>query len=196
VCSGASAGAIRRLQPALKPSAVGEGILEGGRAPSDATKIWARWFRDEPQYTPDGVLSARQQRAVRTTISRFQDAFGAPFTSKTQRNCGRILSLAEIFPEAVFVRVHRDLYQMVRSRWQIYQSRNDENRLWQTYRPSDAHAIVTNDPIEHLCHQVVLTEAEIDRDREHLRSRGFFDLTYEEFCQSPGRRAGEFCPVL
>ena len=161
------------------------GYIEGGSGPSDGSKIWARWFRDSPQHIPDGVLTARQQREVRATIALFQRVFGAPFVNKTQRNCGRILSLAEIFPEAVFVRVHRNAFDMVRSRWEIYKSRDDEDRLWQSYRPSTAGAIATEDPIEHICQQVAMTEAEIDRDRQALGSRGFFDVHYEEFCRQP-----------
>ena len=168
------------------------GHIEGGRAPSDGTKIWTRWFRDEPQHIPDDVLLPRQRAEVRTTISRFQDAFAAPFINKTQRNCGRIRALAEIFPEAVFVCMHRDPFDMVRSRWQIYQSRTDENRLWQSYRPSDAYRITTDDPIEHLCQQVVLTQAEIERDRQALGRSVFFDMHYEEFCRQPVAQLDDF----
>jgi hypothetical protein len=161
------------------------GHIEGGKGPSDGQKIWARWFRDAPQYIPAGVLTPRQQHDVRATIGRFQDAFGAPFVSKTQRNCGRILALAEIFPEAVFLRVHRDAFDMVRSRWAIYKTRTDENRLWHSYRPTNAAEILAEDPIEHLCQQVVFTEADIDHDRRLLGSRGFFDISYEAFCRRP-----------
>lgn len=161
------------------------GHVEGGRGPSDGTKTWSRWFRDRPQYIPNGVLTPAQRREVRTTVGLFQAAFGAPFINKTQRNCGRILALAEIFPEAVFVRLHRNAFDMVCSRWRIYKSRDDEDRLWQSYRPSTAAEIATSDPIEHICNQVALTEAEIDRDRRTLGSRGFFDVHYEEFCRQP-----------
>src|SRR3546814_8864345 len=60
------------------------GHVEGGKAPSDATKICARWFRDEPQHIPNGVLTPRQRREVRATIGRFQNPFPAPFTTKTE----------------------------------------------------------------------------------------------------------------
>src|SRR3546814_4404365 len=90
-----------------------------------------------------------------------------------------------IFPEAVFVRVHRDPFEMVRSRWQIFQSRSDENWLWQSYRPSNAGEIVTGDPIDHLCQQLMLTEAEIDRDRAAAGALDCFDLRYEDFCAHP-----------
>lgn len=168
------------------------GHVEGGRGPSDGTKIWARWFRSKPQYIPAGVLTPSQRRDVRNTISLFQDAFAAPFINKTQRNCGRILALAEIFPEAVFVRVHRAPFDMVRSRWQIFQSRDDDNRLWQSYRPSNAGEIDTDDPLEHLCRQVLLTEAEIDRDRRTLDRPVFFDVHYEDFCRRPAEILDDF----
>jgi len=161
------------------------GHVDGGRGPSDGTKIWSRWFRNEPQYIPGGVLTRRQRQEVRSTVSLFQDAFAAPFINKTQRNCGRILALAEIFPEAVFICMHRSPFEMVRSRWQIYQSRSDDNRLWQSYRPSAAGEISTEDPIEHLCQQVMLTQAEIDRDRETLHRPVFFDVHYDDFCRRP-----------
>lgn len=161
------------------------GHVEGGKGPSDGTKIWARWFRDDPQYIPNGVLTPRQHRELRTTVSRFQNAFGAPFISKTQRNCGRILALAEVFPEAVFIRLHRDPFEMIRSRWRIYKTRDDENRLWQSYRPSNAAEITAEDPIEHLCQQVVFTEVDIDRDRSVLGSHRFFDVDYAAFCKAP-----------
>src|SRR3546814_18849316 len=93
-----------------------------------------------------GVRTARQRQEVRATIGRFQDAFAAPFINKTQRNCGRILALSEIFPEAAFIRMHRDPFEMVRSRWQIYLSRGDDNRLWQSYLPRTAGDIVAKDP--------------------------------------------------
>jgi hypothetical protein len=168
------------------------GYVEGGRGPTDASKIWAQWFPEEPQYTPNGVLTLSQQRELRATISCFQRAFGAPFINKTQRNCGRIRALAEIFPEAVFVRLHRNLFDMVLSRWQLYKSRTDENRLWQSYRPSNCVEIVTDDPIEHLCQQVVFTEADIARDRRAIGSEEFFDIEYSEFCQRPAETLESF----
>ena len=161
------------------------GHIEGGKGPSDGTKIWARWFRDEPQYIPNGVLTPSQQLELRSVIARFQKAFGAPFISKTQRNCGRILALAEVFPEAVFIRLHRDVFEMVRSRWQIYKTRSDENRLWQSYRPREGAEITAEDPIEHLCRQVLLTEADIDADRAVLGGDRFFDVDYVAFCRNP-----------
>jgi Sulfotransferase family len=161
------------------------GHIEGARAPSDGTKIWRRWFRDDPQYIPAGVLTPRQQREVRTTIGLFQKAFVAPFINKTQRNCGRILALAEIFPEAVFVRVHREPFEMVRSRLQIYRNPDNENRLWQSAKPSNFMEIVAEDPIQHICQQVAFTEIDIDRDRGVIASRGFFDVDYEGFCRQP-----------
>jgi hypothetical protein len=161
------------------------GHVEGGKGPSDGTKIWSRWFRDDPQYIPNGVLTQRQRHEVRATVGRFQHAFGAPFINKTQRNCGRILALNEIFPEAVFVQLHRDPFEMVRSRWKILKERADENWLWQSYRPSNSSDIVTEDPIEHLCLQVAFTEAEIDRDRRAIGSSGFFDIEYGTFCDRP-----------
>lgn len=161
------------------------GRIEGGRAPSDGTKIWRRWFPDEPQYIPAGVLTPRQQREVRTTIGLFQKAFAAPFISKTQRNCGRILALAEIFPEAVFVRLHREPFDMARSRLLIFKNPDNENRLWLSAKPSNYAEIVTDDPIEHICQQVVFTETDIERDRRATGSQGFFDVHYEEFCRQP-----------
>src|SRR3546814_889111 len=138
------------------------GRIEGGRAPSDATKIWARWFHDEPQHIPNGVLTARQRQEVRATIGRFQDAFAAPFINKTQRNCGRILALSEIFPEAAFIRMHRDPFEMVRSRWQIHLSRGADNRLWPSYLPSPPGDLVATAPMAHLSPQVVPTETDND----------------------------------
>lgn len=161
------------------------GHIEGARAPSDGTKIWRRWFRDDPQYIPAGVLTPRQQREVRTTISLFQRAFAAPFINKTQRNCGRILALAETFPEAVFVRLHREPFEMVRSRLHIFRNPDNENRLWASARPSNFMEIVEEDPIQHICQQVVFTEIDIDRDRRVIASRGFFDVDYEGFCRQP-----------
>lgn len=161
------------------------GHIEGGRGPTDGTKIWSRWFRDEPQHIPNGVLTPRQQHEVRATIGCFQDAFAAPFINKTQRNCGRIRALGEIFPEAVFVQVHRDPFEMVRSRWRIYNDHAAENALWQSYRPSNSAEIVTDSPIEHLCQQVVFTEAEVRRDRRAIGSQSFFDLDYSDFCRQP-----------
>src|SRR3546814_18694237 len=45
------------------------GHVEGGKAPSDATKIWARWFRAEPQHIPNAVLTPRPRRDRQSAVA-------------------------------------------------------------------------------------------------------------------------------
>ena len=159
------------------------GVTEGGGSPTDGTKIWRRWFPDDPQYVGTGVLSGQKIREIRNTVAMLQKSFRAPFVSKTQRNNVRILALAEAFPEAKFIRLHRDNIYIVQSILRAI--RNEGHNLWFSARPSRYKEIASEDIVEHVCEQIHYLKEDVDRDSKAVGLDRFLDLDYEELCRDP-----------
>ena len=153
--------------------------------PSDGTKTWLRWFPFAPVYCPLNSISSRSVKEIRATISLYERIYDAPFLNKAQRNNGRLLEINRIFPDALFIRIHRDPVRIIQS---ILYAMNSELRghdIWFSSRPSNHLEITTSDLLEHVCEEVFFTERDITRDSRGIGEHRIFNLEYEELCTTP-----------
>jgi hypothetical protein len=161
------------------------GITRGWNAPAQAREIWGRWFPGDQSYVGGGGCPASDLRAVRGTVSRVEQALGAPFVSKSQGHAVRILPLFEAFPGAVFVRVRRAAIAVAESillgRRECFQ----DDTHWFSAKPSNHRDLVDLDPFQQIAAQIRSVDADMDRDLKQTRSRRIFEIEYADFCASP-----------
>lgn len=82
------------------------GNVEGPTAPSDGWEIFHRWF---PRYA---MVPVQRDRLVelRRIVGAYEGIFGGPFLNKNNHNSVRIAELDDIFPDALFIHVTRNLH--------------------------------------------------------------------------------------
>ena len=81
------------------------GVTKGALTPSDGWRIFHRWF---PR---NGSLPAEKMPRLyelKNIVRIYEKLFDAPFINKNNANSIRIRELFELFPDALFIHVHRD----------------------------------------------------------------------------------------
>ena len=161
------------------------GKTKGFKGPNQGYKIWKRWFPKRKMETIDIVISEDQRREIIGIITSLEKIFKGPFINKWQGHGVNILKLNSLFPNALFIRVHRDHLQTAQSvlkgRREIfddpYRSISRVPKSYRKYRDSDY--------IKQVCAYVLTVENKITEDSKTIGSDRFFDVKYEDFCKKP-----------
>jgi len=157
----------------------------GWNAPSQGGLIWREWFGEDPCYIAAGLLDAKAQHEIRNTLALMEMAFRAPFVNKWPVNSVRILAFAEIFPEAVFIRTHRNRLMVAQS---ILYGRKEfwgDSGAWLSAKPSNYENIKSKSNIDQVCEQIFYVEKDMDRDSKIVGLERFLSIDYEQLCSSP-----------
>jgi hypothetical protein len=184
----AISGLLARLAPWSGPPAVFTseyGVVPGWQAPSQARKIWGRWFPMDQSYVAADHLSAASLREMRATVAFLERLARAPFVSKAQGHAVRILPLCEAFPGSVFVRVRRSHAEVAES---ILAGRRDcfhDDAHWFSAKPSDHRTLNSLAPCAQIAAQIHGLERDMDRDLQAAASDRIFEITYDDFCAAP-----------
>ena len=167
------------------------GETMGWRSPNQGREIWYRWFPSDNSYVGSGIISKYALGEIRNTIALIQSAFDAPFVNKWPVNSGRLLPIAEAFPEALFIRVKRDPVFVAQSILRAKRTLLKNDKEWVSAKPRNHNIIKHKEPLEQACEQVFYIEKDIDRDSKFIGEEKFMSVHYEEICKSPHRVMGE-----
>ena len=143
-------------------------------APSEAGKVWNRWFPDEyVESTP-----AKWCVKIAEMVEGFQSLFNAPLVNKNVKHSNRIPALTEIFPEAKFIHVTRDPANTAIS---ILQARRERGMGWYSVKPwGYCRRVEKWNEAEQVVFQVRGIRIDIERDAENLLT-----VRYEDLCTGP-----------
>lgn len=161
------------------------GYEKGCMAPSEAGNIWNRWFpyekREGFNYTPAGWLSPAAQREIHGLVANVERIFQAPFITKNVKMCVRVQALQEIFPNALFIHIQREMIDVILSNLVMRRSRGVS---WASVMPKNIKAIMAMDEIDQVCHQIMDVEGDMMQDLKLYPHQAIFSLTYNELCES------------
>ena len=129
--------------------------------------------------------SENSKRWVRNTIALIQESFQAPFVNKWQDNVLRILSLAEIFPEALFVRIKRKPEFTAHSILRARRTFLGDERAWFSTKPAEYRSIKYKDHVEQICWQIYYMEKHIDKAMGIIGQNRIRIIHYEEIVEAP-----------
>jgi len=159
------------------------GRTDGPDAPSECPEYWYRFFRQSPQYVPRGDMTPRQIRRLRGSVHALGDGAGKPFVFKNLICALRLGPIAEAFPEAVFVRIRRDLLATATSLLAGRMSLFGDYGHWWSSEPPEIDRLRTLPPDEQVVEQVRSIDALIDRARDEIGASRFCELSYESLCE-------------
>lgn len=163
------------------------GETRGWRGPNQGVNAWKKWFPEHYGYVDPGVLTAEARKNMRLTISHLQRIFDAPFLNKWQVNSARIIPLATVFPEALFIRMKRDPAFIAQSILIGKQELFQDQRNWFSVKPSSYEELKEKEGIDQICHQIHHLEREMDRDAHIVGENRFLELAYDDLCASVHR---------
>ena len=162
------------------------GKTVGLSSPNQGEYIWKRWFNDCYDIkTIKYGIELKDEIQVRNSIGLLQKYFESPSVNKWQPLSEKIIDLARIFPEGLFVRIKREREFIAQSI--LYSKRklwNDDNK-WFSTKPRNYKEIKNHNYLIKICEQVESIEKYIDTDIGIIGKDKFLTVHYEDLCISP-----------
>ena len=161
------------------------GHIQGWGAPNEGGWNWKRHLPDGPwsngsDWTPDHDKA----RALTCWLER---VLNAPFLNKNVMHANRLGLMNRIWPHSLFIVIHRDVADNVRSIVRAERKMGDAHPgddLWFSVRPSIAPQFEGQGDVERGVAQVMGVEADVARDRLPLGGR-VMDVDYDRLCTAP-----------
>ena len=162
------------------------GQTDGMSSPNQGEHIWKRWFKDCYDFkTIKCEVELKDEIEMRNSVGLLQKYFDSPSLHKWQPLSEKIICLARIFPEVMFVRIKREKEFIAQSI--LYSKRkiwNDNNR-WFSTKPKNYEEIVNDDYLLKICKQVESIEKDIETDIDIIGKEKCFTIRYEDLCNTP-----------
>lgn len=170
---------IHPYEPDYEPS---YGHVEGPMGPSDGWELFHRWF---PKYDHDQPVRTHRLDELATIVALLERIFDAPFLNKNNNNSTRIGHLAELFDDALFVHVDRDLRDTSASLLEARRQHGVELGEWWSAAPPDRFDESFDSELEQVVATIESLREHIRRDLEELDDDRWIETTYEAFCEAP-----------
>jgi hypothetical protein len=163
------------------------GYERGCMAPSEAGSIWNRWFPSEQEegfnYTPAGYMSPDGQFQVKQLVAHFERLFQGPFFTKNLKMSVRLQSIREIFPEALFITVHREPIETARSI--LLYRRKYQRHPWWSVMPREIDSLLDLPDVAQVCNQVYYLEKNMTDDLGLFPTDQSLSIQYRTLCECP-----------
>ena len=162
------------------------GATLGWCSPNQGRECWIRWLPESPSVVEPDEVPAERKAQIRATVCAMQRICDRPFVNKWPPNSVRVGLLADIFPQALFVRISRATEPTVQS---ILRGRDELCRRgsgWFSVKPPGYREIMKERaPAEQAAWQVASIERAIDADSEAVGAQRFHHVQYEELTRRP-----------
>lgn len=160
------------------------GYLSGLHAPSEAGKVFGKWFQ-----------SPIPRDRIRCTFATISETTKRPLLIKNLPNSLRIPQISAIFPRAGFIVAHRDArftaQSIIEAREKVMGS---ANRWWSVAVPGKEH-VTDRDPCFQAVWQVIETDRLIAQGLAHHPGPSVH-IDYETLCDSPVATLNEVARVF
>lgn len=113
-------------------------------------------------------------------ISTVSPPRNVPFIFKNVRAYSQILLLHRAVPELIFLRIKRDVEQIIQSVVRAYNELGTFHPI-----PNALKNLSINDPIEFAVRQILEIESTIDLQKVNIRDANWLEWHYEDFCENP-----------
>lgn len=161
------------------------GKVFGPVAPREAGSFWGRFFGFE-DYIRFSDLASEDVHALGNTIACVQHIYGdAPFVNKNVKHILRIDALSQIFPNAYFLIVERNLKDVALSLIRGRYDNLDNPTKWLSVKPPNYEELKNLSAPEQIAYQLVSIQNKMETDFRCLASDRLLRISYERFCEEP-----------
>lgn len=163
------------------------GSVTGALAPHEAGRFWGRFFGFEDYVSPCDI-SPTDRRTLRQTVGYIQHLFGhSLFVNKNVKHILRIPALHSIFPNAHFLRVHRNWKDVGLSLLRARHANLPDPTMWWSAKPPNYRQLRDVPIVEQIPAQIEALSEKIDTELSALPSNKVLSINYSSFCRSPDK---------
>lgn len=159
------------------------GRASGVMAPGEGN-MWHVWFDNLNHQGMDDVSEFAKRETVRY-VGRTERLFSAPFLNKCVKHDLRIVPLARLFPEAVFIIVVRNPVDVAVSLLRGRSELTGKNTEWLSVRPRNYEALAVMSPVAQVCGQIAGILGDLADDMATIGADRFIAVEYEHFAEAP-----------
>ena len=160
------------------------GVTRGAMAPSDGWRIFHRWF---PRNGTLPIEKMPRLYELKNIVRIYEKLFDAPFINKNNANSVRIRELSELFPDALFIHVHRDPMQSALSLLDARQKhRVHADEGWGPPPPDLKNSRFPSEE-SLVAQQVVGLQRHIEDSLSVIPDLQRISISYEDFCRAPAQ---------
>lgn len=162
------------------------GQTNGWFAPSQGRALWAALLPESPSAVEPEAVPGDVKQHIRTNVRALQAVCGRPFINKWPPNSVRVRLLADIFPDALFVRISRAIEPTVASILRGRQELCRRGSGWFSVKPPGYREIMhKRSPAEQAAWQIAAIERAIDEGTAAVGAERFSRVRYEELTTRP-----------
>jgi hypothetical protein len=162
------------------------GSTRGWRAPSQGRELWAALLPESPNAVQPETVPSEVKRRINDSVRGLQRVCGRPFVNKWPPNSVRVRLLAEVFSDALFVRISRAVEPTVSSILRGRQELCQRGSGWFSVKPPGYREVMQERGLEdQAAWQIAAIEHAIDADSEAVGAQRFFGVNYEQLTSRP-----------
>jgi len=173
------------------------GKTRGILSPNEFNYFWRRFFPTKDAMSPPHDTPGNRERGLLLSeMAAMEAAFGRPLLMKAMILNWHISFLAELFTNAIFIHVNRDVLFNAQS---LLEARIDffgDVNEWYSFKPPEYALLASKDPIEQVLGQVISTNRAVRDELRSVPDARKLTVGYERLCDAPDEVAGEIVSLL
>ncbi len=153
--------------------------------PSESSFFWYQWFPQNKHYVKSYEINNKSKVEIYSTITAMVNYTNKPIVFKNLNMGMRLEVIKDIFPNALFINVKRDI---IETAYSIYNGRikqyNDENK-WFSVKPSNYDETKLLTAENQILNQIFSIEKQIEKDLLLFNKTQYININYADFCTNP-----------
>lgn len=162
------------------------GKIEGLLSPAEPANFWFRWFpRDGAQghYISADEIDIYDQKILHDIVYSISSVFKKPMVFKNVYLTMAAGALAQIFPEARFLLVRRNMLNIVQS---MLKAREYHSRMqWWSVKPPEYKTLLNHPLWKQATYQVFMSDMTAQKELSQYAPERFQIIQYEDLCSRP-----------
>lgn len=162
------------------------GKTRGVLAPNEFTYFWRRFI---PNYDPEYLSPAQEELIDRaglaSGLAAIESVFQKPLALKAFIIQYNLPKLYDMFRNAVFVRVRRDVVYIMQSLYEARMAFYNRLDLWWSVKPKEYSELQAMDPYRQIAGQVFFTETALAQGLAGIPRENQLSIEYEDVCSEP-----------
>jgi hypothetical protein len=164
------------------------GKTRGVLAPNEFWYFWRRFFPyGEIQYLDEESLAEVDAVRFVAELAAIESVFDKPFAMKGLIINWNIPYVSTLLDQILFIYITRHPLYNAQSLLEARIKYYGDRRGWYSFKPKEYEELKKLDPFEQVAGQVYFTNKSIDQDLNEIDKARWLQVSYEDFCESPGR---------
>ena len=162
------------------------GKSEGALASNEFQHFFRNYMPNfDPEFLDEKKINKVDFHGIKNGLASIENAFGKPFVTKAVMLQFNISQLYSVIPNTIFFYIKREpifnMQSILFARKKYYNNRN----IWWSVKPKEYYFLKDMDYFHQIAGQVFFTNKSISKSLKNIPKHKIFELTYEDFCNSP-----------